>query len=782
MLFLTMNPTTIIGGTTITGTAGVYNGDAVYGSKPTTWTLINYGALQGAGSTSFGVDLEAGGKVVNGANGSVVGLISGAYDGVVIRGADGALVNQGTISSTGFNGAYFGAAGTVTNGASGATTGLISGGVNGIAVVGGPGIITNFGRIEAHGTSNSVKEAGVLLDQGGTIANTGTIVGSKYNFSITGSTISGGGVGIVSSGPATITNSGLIDGGAGGIYMMGGTSGAATVTNFGTIQGGLPIDAAASNIGVTVVNHGAIQSTGVGITLPAFTGGAGNDQVVIFPGAVFHGRVDGGGGNNTLELAAGASAGVIGGVGGGDSTYGFVNFGVVNVDNGASWLFQSMKAATDTINLGAAQVEFSGTVEAGHTVAFTAGGATAKIDNVGQFVATITGFQVGDALDFAGVTADGVSYSPGTLTLLNGGIGFAQIAFTTAITNPVFSVTADASGTGTLVTEDNTPCYCRGTRILTDRGEVAVEDLAIGDRVVTLSGAAPPIRWIGFGRDLVTRRNQLARPIVVRRGALADNVPRRDLYLTHGHSLYCRGVLIPAEQLVNHRSIAWDETARVIEYYHIELDNHDVLFAEGAPAESYHDAGNRPLFQNTRPGSDPAAANTTFAPVLTSGELVETVWAELFERAGGRLECGTTDDHDLHLLVDGARVNPTAMDGSVYRFAVRRPPAATLQLRSRRGVPSLLGLSRSDHRPLGVAIKEIILHHAGIATHFNYDGAQFREGGCHRPEDGYCWTDGEFELPARFFTLLNGAFTLVVHTKPHHDMRYPIAARPAHAA
>ena len=59
---------------------------------------------------------------------------------------------------------------------------------------------------------------------------------------------------------------------------------------------------------------------------------------------------------------------------------------------------------------------------------------------------------------------------------------------------------------------------------------------------------------------------------------------------------------------------------------------------------------------------------------------------------------------------------------------------------------------------------------------------QFREGGCHLPEDGFCWTDGELALPARFFTNLNGAFTLLVHTEPHYDMRYPISTRLARAA
>jgi hypothetical protein len=59
---------------------------------------------------------------------------------------------------------------------------------------------------------------------------------------------------------------------------------------------------------------------------------------------------------------------------------------------------------------------------------------------------------------------------------------------------------------------------------------------------------------------------------------------------------------------------------------------------------------------------------------------------------------------------------------------------------------------------------------------------QLREGGCHPPEDGHCWTDGEFKLPSRFFADLTGRFTVVVHTKPHYDMRYPLAGPLVRAA
>ena len=174
---------------------------------------------------------------------------------------------------------------------------------------------------------------------------------------------------------------------------------------------------------------------------------------------------------------------------------------------------------------------------------------------------------------------------------------------------------------------------------------------------------------------------------------------------------------------------ACDDAAPGAEYYHVEVADHDVLFAEGAPAETYHDPGNRAFFHNARPGAGAGADKPTFAPVLHDGDLVGEVWAKLFARAGGRIEGNTTADSDLHLVLDGERIDPTAIVGGVYHFTVRRPPATTLRLRSFSSVPSLLGLGRRDHRPLGIALKEIFLDQAGIATCFDYAAPQLQEGG-----------------------------------------------------
>ncbi len=151
----------------------------------------------------------------------------------------------------------------------------------------------------------------------------------------------------------------------------------------------------------------------------------------------------------------------------------------------------------------------------------------------------------------------------------------------------------------TLVTTD-APCYCPGTSILTVNGEVAVEALSIGDRVITASGMAEPIKWIGrrsyTGRLLAGKPHLL--PILVRAGALGDGLPHRDLRVSPLHGLLLDGVLVPAGMLVNGGSIVQEPGCQHVDYIHVELARHDIILAEGAPAETFMDDDSRFLFQN----------------------------------------------------------------------------------------------------------------------------------------------------------------------------------------
>ena len=317
------------------------------------------------------------------------------------------------------------------------------------------------------------------------------------------------------------------------------------------------------------------------------------------------------------------------------------------------------------------------------------------------------------------------------------------------------------SGTIFLTTEPAILCFVKGTLILTERGEERVETLNVGDQIVTISGRIEPVVWIGTGRVLATRaRRNAATPVIVRKGALAPNVPHHDLHVTKGHALYLDGALIPVEFLVNHRSILWDDHAAEIEIYHVELKTHDVLLANGAPAESYRDDGNRWLFQNgnTGWGSPPREA---CAPVLTGGPVVDAVWRRLLERSGPRPGMPLTLDPDIHLRVDGVRLDPVSRKGAAHIFQLPGRPLAAHFI-SRAAAPAELGIMR-DPRVLGVAISRLVLR----------KGARFRivdaadprlADGFHgfEPDGGLRWTSGAAALPASLFEGFDGPFELVL--------------------
>ena len=135
---------------------------------------------------------------------------------------------------------------------------------------------------------------------------------------------------------------------------------------------------------------------------------------------------------------------------------------------------------------------------------------------------------------------------------------------------------------------------------MTDHGEVAVEALEIGQCVITLNGDARAIRWIGQrhyrGRFLAGKRHLL--PVVIAAGALGGGLPRRQLRVSPMHAMFLDGVLVPAHCLLNETTIRQDTACRAVDYFHLELDRHDVIFAEGAPSETFLDDGSRGLFQN----------------------------------------------------------------------------------------------------------------------------------------------------------------------------------------
>jgi hypothetical protein len=220
---------------------------------------------------------------------------------------------------------------------------------------------------------------------------------------------------------------------------------------------------------------------------------------------------------------------------------------------------------------------------------------------------------------------------------------------------------------GTDITDDAIACYCRGTLIETRHGHTQVEKLAIGDEVVTLSGALRPIKWIGWrsysGRFVVGRADIL--PVCIKAGALDVNVPRRDLWISPHHAMHLDGVLIEARDLVNGVSIVQARDIEEVEYFHIELDSHDVIVAEGALSETFLDDDSRGMFHNAPDFHalypDVVTAPPGYcAPRCDGGYEVEIVRRRIAARAGLR----AADPSAIGALrghVD--RINPNRIEG-----------------------------------------------------------------------------------------------------------------------
>jgi len=153
--------------------------------------------------------------------------------------------------------------------------------------------------------------------------------------------------------------------------------------------------------------------------------------------------------------------------------------------------------------------------------------------------------------------------------------------------------------TGTLGGNTSLACFLKGTKITTTAGPVEVEALAIGDMVALSSGGASRISWIGE-RSIDCGRHPdpgTIWPVRVVAGAFGPGLPVRDLYLSPDHAIFVNDVLVPVKYLMNDTSIAQLKLDRV-QYFHLELERHEVILAEGLPVESYLDTGDRSNFTN----------------------------------------------------------------------------------------------------------------------------------------------------------------------------------------
>ncbi|OUI97557.1 Hint domain-containing protein, partial [Acetobacter cibinongensis] len=144
-------------------------------------------------------------------------------------------------------------------------------------------------------------------------------------------------------------------------------------------------------------------------------------------------------------------------------------------------------------------------------------------------------------------------------------------------------------------------CFLAGSMIRTGSGDVAVETLRIGDSVMTWdwkAQAATERQVIWTGRKSMTVNTALADdeagyPVRILKNAIAENVPSQDLLVTPEHCLFFDNRFVPVRMLVNGRSIIYDRSITAYDYFHIETEEHAVIWANDTLTESYLDTGNR---------------------------------------------------------------------------------------------------------------------------------------------------------------------------------------------
>lgn len=237
-----------------------------------------------------------------------------------------------------------------------------------------------------------------------------------------------------------------------------------------------------------------------------------------------------------------------------------------------------------------------------------------------------------------GNNGNGITLAPGTssIQVIGNLIGFNKLG------DPSVPNTGDPiapAGSANATIENNLiACFAEGTRIATSSGKTRVEELRVGDEVRTIvRDGCQKVIWIGHRRIDCRRHPDPSKvwPVRIAAGAFGPGVPSSDLLLSPDHAIFADGVLIPVKYLLNGQSVEQVAVDHVT-YYHVELHRHDVLLAEGLPAETYLDTGDRGAFAN---GGVPVRLFPDFstrtiaeiwesracAPLMISGPQIEAV-------------------------------------------------------------------------------------------------------------------------------------------------------------
>ena len=392
--------------------------------------------------------------------------------------------------------------------------------------------------------------------------------------------------------------------------------------------------------------------------------------------------------------------------------------------------------------------------------------ATIELDGTNGLATDADGVLSGAGLTKTGTgTYSLAAVSPASLTSELQALSFTptlgQVVVGNTVSTRVALAINDSDGsvsTSTVLTVTAT-CFLPGTLIATPSGEVVVERLRAGDVVSVLEDGrrvARPVVWAGRGRMDAARfdgRDE-AFPVRIRKDAFAAGLPSRDLLVTPEHCILTEAGLVPARMLVNGASILIDRDLPEYEFFHLELDAHGILLAEGLATESYLDTGNRRLFADGHAHVGVQRLPTMAAPLAVARDLVEPVWTLLMERASllgfERPDHAPafTDQPDLRLLLEDGTELPCCWTDARHHMFRLPPGARPTRLLSRAAVPAqVIGPFVDDRRTLGVAVEKLVLWTGLDATVL--PAVDLALDGWHQAEGDRRWTNGLASLDLR---------------------------------
>ncbi|WP_215754829.1 Hint domain-containing protein [Acetobacter sp. P5B1] len=462
----------------------------------------------------------------------------------------------------------------------------------------------------------------------------------------------------------------------------------------------------------------------------------------------------------SINSASGGNIQIIGG------TSAYTNTGTINVNDANLNIANALTGTNGTVNLSnGADVTLGGNSSgAGQTFNFSGSDNTLNVTNGTTFTGVIRGFSQGDQLDLNIAGNPSYDSTTGILTITTSG----GKVYTYDIGAGYTGSFANTVG-GVVTYSGSTPCFLAGSMIRTSQGEVSVENLQVGDEVVTFDWkkdqyVSRSVAWVGKASATVRSHlpdDEAGWPVRILKDAIAEGVPYKDMLVTSEHCLFFEGNFVPARMLVNGVSVFYDKSFTSYEYYHVETEQHSVIIADGMLTESYLDTGNRSSFRVEGKvvrlfGRNASWEDDAAAPLCVDRDFVEPLFRKI-ELRGNRVHAGhiptetveLTPYPDVHLVTaTGGRIRPIRTNGQHYSFML---PFGTESVRivSRTYRPSdVIGPFVDDRRSLGVAVADIRLllgkRQHDISVHLQAEKPE----GWYETESTECaWTNGNAVLP-----------------------------------